>query len=92
MSARAWDERAHDVEWNAGRLGAGKRRMTCPHAAIVSGGAKAAADLCREAGRGGPGRRMGSNALARQVGAAWPGTAGVQQCRRYRGGTRQGRG
>ncbi len=34
----------------AGRLGAGMRRMTCPHAAMISGGAKAAADLCKETG------------------------------------------
>jgi hypothetical protein len=35
----------------AGRLGAGKRRMTCPHAGIVSGGAKAEADLGKGTGQ-----------------------------------------
>ncbi len=57
----------------AGRLGAGKRRMTCPHAAIVSGGAKAAADLCK--GTGPRWARQAHGQLS-AGGAGWRGPAG----------------
>ncbi len=57
----------------AGRLGAGKRRMTCPHAAIVSGGAKAAEDLCKGTG---PRRARQVHGQSSAGGAGWRGPVG----------------
>ncbi len=57
----------------AGRLGVRKRRMTFPHAAIVSGGAKAAADLCKGTG---PRRDRQAHGQLSAGGAGWRGPAG----------------
>jgi hypothetical protein len=55
-----------------GRPGAGKRRMTCPHAGIDSGGAKAAANLCKGTG---PRRARQAHWQLSAGGAGWPGRA-----------------
>ncbi len=57
----------------AGRLGAGKLRMTCPSAAIVSGGAKAAADLCKGTW---PRRARQAHGQLSAGGTGWRGPAG----------------
>ncbi len=57
----------------AGRLGAGKLRMTCSQAAIILGGAKAVADLCK--GTGPPRARQAHGQLS-AGGAGWRGPAG----------------
>jgi hypothetical protein len=76
----------------AGRPGAGKRRIFCPHAGIDSGGAKPAADLCEGTGQLLARQAHGQLSTGGQVGAALPGAAGAQQCWQYRCGTRQSRG
>ncbi len=57
----------------AGRLGAGKRRMTCPNAEIVLGGAKAAADLCKGTG---PRRARQAHGQLNAGREGWRGAAG----------------
>ncbi len=52
---------------------AGKRRMTSPHTAIVSGGAKAAADLCMGTG---PRRARQPHGQLSSGGGGWLGPAG----------------
>ncbi len=61
--------------WLVGRggiPGAGKRRMTCPHVGIDSGGAKAAANLCKGTG---PRRARQAHRQLSAGGAGWPGRA-----------------